>query len=335
MDTLNKTHLTSQSTLSQFDSRQQTADSSDIGLQRRHTLLVIVVTYNAMQWIDRCLDSVKEWDIFVVDNGSSDGTQQYIAKNYPDVIFRQSKSNLGFGKANNIGLQYAIEGGYDFVYLLNQDAWVYPRTIDKLIELGCQHPEYGVLSPFHIQGNTKHLDAVFGSSFCSWQANKAFVEDLYFARKLQEVYEADFVSAAHWLISRTCVETVGGFSPAFYHCGEDNNYLHRLRYKGFKVGVVPQVKAVHDREHRAPSLTKDLYITHYVDPIIWLSNINEKMSCFSKIGILLLVIKNTLKYKSLKPVAHFMRLLKKYGYIAQCAKKSKEDGAFLSTPSHS
>ena len=96
-------------------------------------ILAIVVTYNGMEWIDRCLDSLLcstlRPDVFVVDNGSTDGTQEYVHSHFPEVFFRQNETNLGFGRANNIGLRFAIEGGYSHVYLMNQDAWVEPDTI--------------------------------------------------------------------------------------------------------------------------------------------------------------------------------------------------------------
>lgn len=70
-------------------------------------LLVIIVTYNAMKWIDTCIRSVLSSsyhaDIFIVDNGSKDGTIRHIKEKYTQVIFKQSTTNLGFGKANNIG----------------------------------------------------------------------------------------------------------------------------------------------------------------------------------------------------------------------------------------
>ena len=294
--------------------------------------LIIIVTYNAMPWIDRCLSSVKEWDIFVVDNGSTDGTQQYIAEHYPEVIFRQSETNLGFGKANNIGLQYALDHGYDFVYLLNQDAWVFPGTIKKLMEQSRLHPEYGILSPVHIQGNMQHLDFVFGPCCCSYHTNKALVEDMYFGRPLQEAYEVEFVSAAHWLIPRACLKAVGGFSPAFPHYGEDNNYLHRATYMGLKTVVIPSVRAVHDRENRAPSVKKDMYMRNYIVPLIWLSNINEKKKCSRAISSLKAMIKNAVKYGSFAPIVYTIKLLSQYRRIVRCAKESRVGGAFLSIP---
>lgn len=238
-------------------------------------LLVIVVTYNAMQWAERCFDSLKassiENDVFVVDNGSSDGTQDFIKKNYPSVIFKQSETNLGFGKANNIGLQYALENNYDYVYLLNQDAWVMPDTFEILISIQICHPEYGVLSPMQLEANCVRFDKIFGL-VCSMQHHHDFLNDLYFNR-LKDVYSVDDVMAAHWLISKACLEKVGGFSPTFPHYGEDNNFNHRVYFKGMKVGIVPGARAIHDRESRKISREKNIYM-FYINWLIKLSNPN-------------------------------------------------------------
>ena len=65
-----------------------------------------------------------------------------------------------------------------------------------------------------------------------------------------DVYEIKFVNAAAWLISRNCIETVGGFNPLFFLYGEDNDYLTRVKYHKFKVGVYPDANIYHDREDR-------------------------------------------------------------------------------------
>ena len=102
-----------------------------------HSILTIVVTYNAMQWVDRCLSSIRNSslnsDALVIDNCSTDGTADYVRERYPWVELVCSSGNQGFGAANNLGLRLALERKYDFVYLLNQDAW---RKKDTLGNLG-------------------------------------------------------------------------------------------------------------------------------------------------------------------------------------------------------
>ena len=84
--------------------------------------LAIVISYNFMSWIDRCLPSLLKGkhptDILVVDNGSSDETISYIHEHYPSIRLIENKKNLGFGSANNIGMQIALDEGYDGVLLI-------------------------------------------------------------------------------------------------------------------------------------------------------------------------------------------------------------------------
>lgn len=247
------------------------------------TILVIIVTYNAMHWAKRCFDSIRQStiipDVFVVDNGSTDGTQQFIRKNYPEVRFTQSEENLGFGKANNIGLQYALDNNYDYVYLLNQDAWVMSDTFEKLIETSKMHPEFGVLSPMQMQANLQHLDEKFVTNVIgNHQRNAPYlVEDLYLNQK-RDVYDVSFVMAAHWLITCACLECVGGFSPTFPHYGEDGNYLNRVNYWQMKIGIVPDAMAVHDRSNPIWSEEKNKYIFNYIAPLEHMSNPLAKTS---------------------------------------------------------
>lgn len=222
-------------------------------------ILTIIVTFNGMKWIDKCIHSVLsssiKSDIFVIDNASSDNTPDYIAKNFPQVRLVKSKKNLGFGAANNIGLQHAIDNGYDYVYLLNQDAWVKEDSFEKLVSTHQKHPEYGILSPIQLEANEKHFDYNFGAIISQWNKETKTCEELFFGRK-KDVLPFPRIMAAHWLISRECLRDVGGFSPAFFHYGEDFNYADRVWEKGFKVGIVPNTLGIHDRENRPTSAKK-------------------------------------------------------------------------------
>lgn len=201
-------------------------------------VLVIIVTYNAHDWIHQCLNSVdmERYDAFVVDNASSDDTLQILQAEYPKAIVRAMDKNLGFGQANNIGLRYALDNGYDYVFLLNQDAWLLPDTIERLIAAQKQNPEYWVLSPLQMNteqgGAEKHFE-----HFCLQDQ-----VDLC-SGKLEPI---TFVNAALWLMSRKCVEFVGGFDPLFPHYGEDNDYARRVHYWGGKIGVDTATMAYHE-----------------------------------------------------------------------------------------
>lgn len=291
-------------------------------------ILVIIVTYNGMEWMERCLDSITRStlpaDIFIVDNGSTDGTQDYIRSCGKEIIFRQSGENLGFGRANNLGLQYAADNGYDYVYLLNQDAWVEEATFETLINVHRSHPEYGILSPMQIQANGQHMDRNFLNGVASRCVEGNFMEDLYFGT-LQDVYEVKDVMAAHWLISMDCLRRTGGFSPTFRHYGEDNNYVDRVEYHGFKTGFVPATKAVHDRENRSDSLgdpTRRINIITLVE----LSDITRSKPWFRLIFRHLQYI---YKYRTLRHFKSMFQCIRDLRTILENRRESTKTGAFL------
>lgn len=290
-------------------------------------VLVVIVTYNGIHWLKKCLDSVLSSSIstkvFIIDNGSIDGTQDFISKEYPEVIFVQSKGNLGFGKANNIGLQYALEQGFDYVYLLNQDAWVMPDTIQRLVDCHNRNPQFGILSPFQLEANMKNLDLNF-NKICAECVD--LINDLYLDQ-LKDVYSVDTVMAAHWLISRECLLKVGGFSPTFPHYGEDVNYTNRTWYYGLKVGIVPQAKAVHDRSNREKTIEQKIYI-EYIGMLVVLSEIYKAKS-HKLLRIMQRALRIVVIYKSFKGFINLAKVLFSYKRIHRNRLQSLSPKSFL------
>ncbi|GAA4157025.1 glycosyltransferase family 2 protein [Chryseobacterium ginsenosidimutans] len=213
---------------------------------------IIIITYNAMKWAERCFKSLRHSSIpvkcFVIDNGSSDGTQQYIKNHFPEIDFTQSETNLGFGKANNIGIEKAYKDGADFFYLMNQDAWLYQDSIEKMLEIYNHHPnkeEIGIITPMHVDGSEKYLDIFLDQYIANNYEKTRMISDLYF-QTLKPYYEVKFINAAHWLLPKKTIETIGGFNPYFFHYGEDDEYVNRIHFHKKKVLLVPGSKAVHD-----------------------------------------------------------------------------------------
>ena len=208
-------------------------------------VLVIIVSYHFEPWIDRCLGSLRlsqyPVDTVVIDNGSTDRTIQCIQNDYPEVRLLPQTKNLGFGKANNIGMQIAVAEGYDFVFLLNQDAWIDSNTIGKLVALSQSHPQYGILSPVHLTGKGDKPDPGFGHYAQIQQLDQLPDKD---------ILDIPFANAAFWMIPVSVLKKVGGFCPLFYHYGEDKDFVNRLSYHHYQVGYSPKVFGNHDREYR-------------------------------------------------------------------------------------
>lgn len=218
----------------------------------KEKILVIIVTFNGIKWIDKCLSSLlkskHQVDVIVIDNGSTDGTQNFIKQSYPRFKLIQTQTNLGFGGANNIGLKYAIDQDYDYVYLLNQDAWIFPDTVPNLINVSKLHKDFGIISPMQYSGDEIKLDPGFQMVFdCNNNTN-------------EDLIEVPFIMAAHWFIPCNSIKKIGGFSPTFFHYGEDNNMIDRIHFHGLKVGIYKKSKAVHDRYDRPVSKDKLIYL---------------------------------------------------------------------------
>lgn len=210
----------------------------------------IIVTYKGHRWYDLCFSSLCQStipvQIIVVDNASKDGTVEYLKGHFPKIHLIESKENLGFGKANNMGMRYALDHGCDYVFLLNQDAWVEPDTFEKLIDIHQRHPEYGILGPLQVNAEkTKVLDGVIQFLINPDSVNKQMFSDFVMGA-IAEVYPVAEINASAWLLPRKTLETVGGFDPIFLHYGEDWNYLSRVLYHKLKVGLTPHIHVVHD-----------------------------------------------------------------------------------------
>jgi GT2 family glycosyltransferase len=215
-------------------------------------VFVIVVTYKGRQWYDRCFKSLRNSTIpvqtIVVDNASNDGSVEYIREHFPEIHLIESEENLGFGRANNIAMRYALDHGGDFVFLLNQDTWIELDAIQKLVEIHARHPEYGILSPLHLAPDGKRLNMLIDDGRILYKKNLDMLGDLWCGNS-REVYTIRYVNAAAWLLPRKTLETVGGFDPIYYHYEEDDDYLNRVYFHHLPVGLCPQSRIVHDHSN--------------------------------------------------------------------------------------
>jgi GT2 family glycosyltransferase len=297
-------------------------------------IYTIVVTFNGEKWIKKCIESIEnsvnfntniENHILVVDNGSNDKTIQ-ILKEFSNVQLIKTGANLGFGKANNIGIKMAFDGGADYVFLLNQDAYLFPDTISKLVVLHQQNLHFDLISPIHLNGAGKSLDILF-SSFIEPKFCPDFYSDCYLNKLEDRIYEAHFVNAAAWLLTRNCIETIGGFSPVFYHYGEDNNYCDRMRYHGLKLGIYPFSRVCHDKEYRGNPfiLSQNIQNTNelvkFSNPELGLEKIKEEIKIYQK-SVLKFILKLNMNgtFYSMRKFKELKKLKKRIFNLVEVSK---------------
>lgn len=247
-------------------------------------VLVIIVTFNGIRWIEKCLNSLAkstfDHDVIIIDNCSTDDTVSFVKENYQYIKVLCPEINLGFGKANNIGMAYAIDNGYDYVLLLNQDVYVESDMLEKLLRASVNFQQYAILSPIQLNGSGDGLDAGFKTIINN--INKDNVNNGI--ENSNDILNCNFVMAAVWLLSVEALKKVGGFNPIFSHYGEDNDYANRVLYHNKQIGILTTTSACHDRDSRIVSKEKELYISGYARYIFILTDINYSfLSAFLKL----------------------------------------------------
>jgi GT2 family glycosyltransferase len=227
----------------------------------------------------------------VIDNASTDDTVSYIKTNFPEIHLIESEENLGFGKANNIGMRNAMEKNADYVFLLNQDAYIEQDAIEKLVYASVLNPEYAILSPLQMNGSKSGFDN--GFAICVkdlWDFNtySSIKKEI-----TEKIYPVKFVMAAMWLLPCVYVKKTGGFNPVFQHYGEDNDYVNRIHYHGYKIGVCSSSIGYHDRDVRMVDKEEKLE-RHYVLYLFISTNINKTL-IFSIMHCVLLIFMQLIK----------------------------------------
>jgi N-acetylglucosaminyl-diphospho-decaprenol L-rhamnosyltransferase len=214
---------------------------------------VVVVTWNALPWIEQCLASVAGRDVIVVDNGSTDGTVSLVRERFPDVRVIE-QDNRGMGGGNNSGMREA-QGRYFF--LLNSDAWVLGDGLAQLVAFADAHPDAAVVGPRLI-----NTDGSLQRSVRAEPTLWRLATEYLFIRKLaprsnllnplyvggfdhRTVREADWLSGAALLVRRDAAEAVGLFDEDFFMFGEEVDWMTRFRRAGWRVLFFPAAEVVH------------------------------------------------------------------------------------------
>jgi N-acetylglucosaminyl-diphospho-decaprenol L-rhamnosyltransferase len=214
---------------------------------------VVVVTWNALPWLEQCLESVRGREVVVVDNGSTDGTVDFVRERYPETRVIEQE-NRGMGGGNNTGMR-AADGRYFF--LLNPDAWVMDDGLEALIEFADAHPEAAVVGPKLLNTDGTLQRSVRGEPTLWRLATEyLFIRKLApRSKRLNPLYRGDFahdrVEEVDWLfgpallVRREAADAVGLFDEDFFMFSEEVDWMTRFRRAGWKVLFFPGAEVTH------------------------------------------------------------------------------------------
>jgi len=213
----------------------------------------VVVTHDALLWLELCLESLGETPTVVVDNASADGTPAFVRSRFPAVRLVE-QGNDGLGAGWNRGIELTQER---YVLILNADAWLTAGSLERLVAFADSRPDAAVVGP-----RLLNTDGSLQRSVRGFPTVWRLATEYFFLRKLaprsqalnafyaggfdhDEVREAEVVMGACMLVRRSAIDEVGGLDESFFLFSEETDWCYRFRQAAWKVVFFPGAECVH------------------------------------------------------------------------------------------
>jgi hypothetical protein len=213
----------------------------------------VVVTYNALPWIEDCLASLDEVATVLVDHGSTDGTLALVRERFPRVRVLE-QANRGLAAGWNRGVR---ETAGDFVLVLNSDAWLREGALEALVAVAERRPRAAVVGP-----RLRNPDGSLQRSVRGFPTVWRLATEYFFLRKLaprsrllnafyaagfdhETERSADFLMGACLLVRRRALDEVGPFDEEFFLFSEETDWCYRARRQGWETVFTPSAECVH------------------------------------------------------------------------------------------
>ncbi len=223
---------------------------------------IIILNWNGVKDTLECLESVfklnySNFEVIVVDNGSTDNSVETIRKMYPQVTLIENEKNLGYAGGNNIGMRYAMEYEAEYVWLLNNDTVVESNALSKLIASADNRPEIGLISPvIYYYGEPDKIQ--FNGSYIDWK-NKTIIYPENREPKTHEEFRIG-KNVCLWgtslLIRRSIIKKIGYLNEKYFAYWEDTEYSTRVLEAGYRNLLCLSAKIYHKTRLPTPGTVK-------------------------------------------------------------------------------
>jgi GT2 family glycosyltransferase len=240
-------------------------------------LSIITVAWNSKDRLSECINSVQQsaksisWEMFVVDNNSSDGSADLVKKNFPEVKLIRNKFNAGFAKANNQAIDRSVG---EFILLLNPDMRIFSETLPRMVHFMRMNEKIGVAGCKLINSQGEIMREVrrfpdFWSQFFivtklahlfPFLIKKYLCADL----DLEREQEVDQIRGSFFMISRKCLNQIGKLDEDFFLWFDEVDFCKRAKDRGWQIVYTPHVKAMDYKGQsfkQAPSMWKQKIFT--------------------------------------------------------------------------
>lgn len=211
---------------------------------------IVVLNWRQVDDTLACLESLRGLDypcyqVVVVDNGSADGSAERIRECFANVKLIENTRNLGFAGGNNIGIDYSLDAGVDYVLLLNSDTEVAPDLLRQLIVAAEADPSIGMLGPkiyYHEKANV--IWSAGGTLSRYGEPGHLRVDELD-EHQADGVQDVDYVTGCALLVRRDVIKQIGPLDERFFIYFEEAEWCSRARKAGFRVVYVPRATMWH------------------------------------------------------------------------------------------
>ena len=219
---------------------------------------IIIISYNTSQILNDCINSIYNktkdinFEILVIDNNSKDNSCEIVESNFPLVKLIKLNENIGFGRANNIGIKQALG---EYVFLLNSDTILLNNAVKILYDNNKEYKNIGVLGANLFTKDLKpnesfvrfdlgflyELEIFFNKHF----STLLFGKNAYFNHTNKPLIFNGIIIGADMFLPKKILDNVGGFDPDFFMYHEESELQYRIIKNGFKVASVPDAKIIH------------------------------------------------------------------------------------------
>lgn len=218
---------------------------------------LIIVSYNTKELTLACIKSVYEktqnlsYEILVVDNNSSDGSVEAIEESFPEVRVIKSNENLGFGKANNLGIGLSQS---KYVFLLNPDTVLKNNAVKILYDFMENHPEAGAAGGMLYDDEGKRTFSFGRLPLLKEKIQLIMLPHIFLSKEIRgkinyddvnEISEAGYISGADLMIRREVLNKTGCFDNDFFMYYEETELQFRIKKAGYKIFIVPAAEIIH------------------------------------------------------------------------------------------
>lgn len=203
-------------------------------------IAAVVLNYNGKEVTLQALRSLSAMDypachLVVVDNGSTDGSYEAVAAAFPAVTRLRTEVNLGPAGGVNLGLRFALEEGYDYALVLNNDIEVAPDFLARLVEVAESDPSIGIVGPKgYYYWDRERIWSAGGRLPFREAATKERGQGELDRGQYDRDEEVDYVNGCAMLVKRDVLERAGLWDPAYHILVEDADFCMRARRHGYR-----------------------------------------------------------------------------------------------------